>query len=117
MIREFGPALYAEVMTWPRRLILRAAEIGREREAQARLDRLADLKLAAGLKLGQEYVDPKAKGRKPDDPYYTLKPLEGVEKALDRAARPWAYTPEAVAARLDWEQDRSFDRLFAAMQA
>ena len=117
MLREFGPALYAEVMTWPRRLILRAAEIQREREAQARLDRLADLKLAAGLKLGQEYVDPKGQRRKPDDPYYTLKPLESVEKALDRAARPWAYSPEAVAARLDWEQDRAFSALFGGLQA
>lgn len=117
MIREFGPALYAEVMTWPRRLILRAAQIGREREAQARLDRLADLKLAAGLKLGQEYVDPKAKGRKPDDPYYTLKPLEQIEAALDRAARPWVHTPEAVQARLDWEQDQAYARLFGALQA
>ncbi|WP_177182979.1 hypothetical protein [Deinococcus reticulitermitis] len=104
-------------MTWPRRLILRAAEIGREREAQARLDRLTDLKLAAGLKLGEEYVDPKGKGRKPDDPYTTLKPLAQFEDALDRLARPWMHTPEAVQERLDWEQDRAYSALFGALQA
>lgn len=119
MIRVFGPALYREVMGWPRRLILRAAEIQTQREADARLTALTDLSIATGLKLGMEYVDPKnpSGSRKADEPYHTLEPLAKHKADLDRVARPWAHTPEAVQARLDWEQDRAYAALFGTLRA
>lgn len=120
MLRTFGPALYREVMGWPRRLIMRAAEIAAERDAEARLMALDDLSLASGLKLGQTYIDPGAAPRKAGDAYTTNAPLLAHRAALERRARPWLHppeTPEVTAARLDAEQDAAYDRLFGGLMA
>lgn len=108
MIREFGVAAYAEVMTWPRHLILRAAEIERERRAQVREEFVEDLGIADQMELGRRYVDPEAK-KSSGGAYYDLAPYHAHMDALARLARPWEYTPEAARRRREAAEDRMFD--------
>lgn len=104
MIREFGAAAYAEVMTWPRRLILRAIEIERERQAAQREAFLTDVGMGDQMDLGRRYVDPKAK-KDAGGAYYDLSPFNRHRDALARMARPWEYTPEAVQERREAAED------------
>lgn len=103
-------------MTWPRRVIVRAAQIQGEREAEARLTALTDASIAAGLKLGQEYVDPQAK-RVSGGPYYSLAPLSLHRETLERVARPWLHTPDAVRRRRETEEAAMWEKAMQAMGA
>ena len=113
MIRHFGLELYDSVRRWPPALIYRALEIQREREAERRLLELHDTSLSTGLKLGQRYVDPSNRVRQGNEPYYTLEPLIKMQQQLERAARPWEFTPEAVKERREAEEDRDFDAMWS----
>lgn len=122
MIRVFGVAAYPQVMQMPPRLIGRAAEIHAEREAEARLAALDDASTAAGLKLGQKYVDPKNPSgqAKKGDPYYSLDPFNAHLREIERRARPWLYTPAAIRARRELEEERRWqqtEKTLGGMQA
>ena len=117
-MREFGAALYDTVRRWPPALIYRAAEIERERDAGRRLTLLQDTALSTGLKLGQKYVDPKGSAeRNPNEPYYSLQPLQDAQRDLERAAFPWLHTPVAVRERREAEEEHDFDHLFVTLGA
>jgi hypothetical protein len=100
---------------------MRAAEIEGQRTAEARLTALEDLATGAGMKFGQEYVDPKAKPRKHDEPYVSVAPYNKYMDGLRKQAYPWLFeraeTSEEKAARLDQEQDIAFSTLFQALRA
>ncbi|NTX99309.1 hypothetical protein [Deinococcus sp. JMULE3] len=117
MIRVFGVHRYDAVMAMPDRLIARAATIEGERDAERRLTQLRDLSLAAGLKLGQQLVDPKnPSGRPgPGEAYHTLKPFNDHVEQLDQIAHPWEHTREARIARREAEEARRFDRIASAL--
>lgn len=73
------------------------------------------------MNFGQEYIDPKAKPRKHDEPYTSAAPYNRYMDGLRKQAYPEFYnrpeTPEEKAARLDREQDAAFSTLFGALQA
>ncbi|WP_291428506.1 hypothetical protein [Deinococcus sp.] len=122
MIRVFGVAAYPHVMQMPPRLISRAAEIHAEREAEARLNALDDASTAAGLKLGQRYVDPKNPSgqAKKGDPYYSLDPFNAHLRTIEKRARPWLYTPAAIRTRRELEEERRWqqvEKTLGGMQA
>lgn len=119
VLEVFGLEGYHAAMRSPVRLIIQAAEIKRRTDAQQRLAVITDTSLAAGLKLGQKYVDPANPngGRKPGEPYYTLDPLRKHQDALETVAYPWLHTLEARIARRIAEEEADFDRLSAAMGA
>ena len=116
MIRVFGAVAYPTLIGLPYRLLIRAAEIEGQRDAAARLSRVQDGRIADGLKLGREWVPGRKEKADPDAGHWDLSPLLRHEEMLDRLARPWAYTPEAIERRLDAEQDAAFRKLFAAMK-
>lgn len=117
MIRVFGVERYDTIMAMPDRLIARAAMIEGERDAERRLSQLRDLSLAAGLKLGQQLIDPKnPSGRPgPGEAYHTLKPFNEQVEKLEQIARPWEHTREARIARREAEEARRFDRIANAL--
>lgn len=116
MIRVFGALAYPQLIQQPQRLLLRAAEIAGERDAAQRLARVQDGRIADGMKLGRTWVPGRKEKNDPDAGHWDLAPLLKHEEQLDRLARPWAHTPEAVERRLDAEQDAAFYRLFQAMK-
>lgn len=88
ILRHLGPEMYETAIRWPTELITAAIDAARQREAERRLDAVEDLSMAAGLKLGSEYIDPKSKGKKadPQAPYYSLERLQEHQALLrDRA--------------------------------
>jgi hypothetical protein len=119
VIEVFGIEGYRSAMSLPLRLIVRAAEIARMKDAQSRLSAITDASLAAGLKLGQKYVDPAnpTGSRKSGEPYYTLEPLRKHQDALDAIAHPWRHTLELRVARRIAEEEADFRALEAAMGA
>lgn len=122
MIRVFGVQAYPHVMTLPARLIDRAAEIHMQREAEARLAALDDASTAAGLKLGQRYIDPKNPSgqAKKGDPYYSLEPFNTHLREIEKRARPWLYTPTAIRVRRELEEERRWqqaEKTLGGMQA
>ncbi|GGI75332.1 hypothetical protein [Deinococcus wulumuqiensis] len=116
MIRVFGVTAYPQLIQQPYRLLLRAAEIAGEREAALRLARVQDGRIADGMKLGRQWVPGRKEKADPDAGHWDLGPLLRHEEQLDRLARPWAHTPEAIERRLDAEQDAAFHKLFQAMK-
>lgn len=109
MIRHFGVAAYAEVMTWPQRLILRAVEIEGERRAARREEDLTDLSISDSMDQGRKYVDPSAPSTS-GGPYHDLGPYNAHVAALGRAARPWEHTQEAAQAQREAEEDAMWDK-------
>ncbi|WP_019585220.1 hypothetical protein [Deinococcus apachensis] len=101
-------------MSWPRRLIVRAAQIQGERDAEARLTALTDASIGAGLKFGREYIDPDAK-KTQGGAYYSFAPLQRHQAALERQARPWLHTPEAIRQRREAEEDALWDQAAQVM--
>ncbi len=99
---------------WPPALIYRAAEIEQERDAARRLVELQDIAIGSGLKLGQKYVDPGKPAGDLDtsEPHYSLKPLSEHQEALERVARPWLHTQEAIIRRREEEEEAMFDAMF-----
>lgn len=111
---------YEAARTLPPALLRAAIRIEEQRQYEARLDAVTDASIAAGLKLGMRYVDPKAKGRNPDEPYHSLDEFHQHRAFLEAHARPWTVrveTPEEREERLDREQDEAFRRAFGVMQA
>lgn len=109
MIRVFGPAAYPQIIALPLRLIIRAAQIAGERDAEARLTALTDASIGAGLKFGREYIDPDAKTNA-GGPYYSFAPLTRHREALERQARPWQWTAEAIRQRREAEEDAMWSK-------
>lgn len=103
-MRVFGPAAYPAMIDLPLRLIVRAAELQGERDAEARLIQLTDVSLASGLKLGQEYVDPDAKPSG-SRAHYSLARLQEHRTDLERRAYPWLHTPAAIKTRRQQEEE------------
>lgn len=112
MIRVFGVQAYPHVMAMPPRLIGRAAEIHAERDAQVRLDALDDASTATGLKLGQKHIDPKNPSgqAKKGEAYYSLEPFNAHLREIEKRARPWLYTPTAIRARREMEEERRWQQ-------
>lgn len=97
MLREFGPAEYEALRRLPPALLERALQIRREERAADRLRALDDTSIASGLTLGREHIDPNNRGGpKPGEPYVTHDGLKKHREMIDREARPWAYTEEAL---------------------
>lgn len=103
-MRVFGPAAYPAMIDLPLRLIVRAAELQVERDAEARLIQLTDVSLASGLKLGQEYVDPDATPSS-SRAHYSLAKLQEHQIKLEKRAYPWLHTPAAIKSRREREED------------
>ena len=100
----------------PLRLIHRAAEIERERQAAARLTTLQDAVIGTGLAQGKEYVDPGNRGDvDTSKPHYTFRPLQRHQDALDRLARPWAFTEADITARREAQEDAMFNDMFTVI--
>lgn len=98
-------------------MLHRAAEAEHKRRARERLEFVDDTAQAAGLKLGQAYVDPKKPGgeRKPDEPYYSLKPLQEYREQFEKIAFPQFHTLAARIARREAEEEAMYARLESAM--
>ena len=62
------------------------------------------------VNLGTRYVDPKNPngGRKYDEPYTSLDPYLKDTEQLERIARPWLFTDEAIIRRREQEEEREF---------
>ena len=98
-------------MTWPYRLILRAAEIEEQREAERQHARLTLSAIADGMDQGRDYVpgknDPPADA---NSAHYDPTPYRRTAEALLRRARPWEYTLDKLIARRMAEEEAEFDK-------
>lgn len=119
LIRLFGVERYEAARTLPRSLLQSAIRIEQQRQAEARLIQARDTGIAAGLKLGLKYIDPKNPhgGRKSDEPYNSLEPYLKHLEGLERQAYPWLWTPEAIIRRREMEEERAFEQMERAMGA
>lgn len=98
--------MYETAIRWPVDLISAAIEAAKQREAERRLDAVEDLSVAAGLKLGSQYVDPKSKDKETDPkaPYYSLDRLREHQDLL--RARATGERDVAAARRRRRDADR-----------
>lgn len=115
VIRVFGVTAADTVMRWPYRKIIRAAQIEGQRDAEARLARLRDISVADGMDQGRIYVDPK-NPPEAGGAHYDLKPYLAHAEMLERAARPWYYTPQAVRERREREEDAMWEKTMQVLR-
>ena len=119
MLEVFGIQGYEAAMKLSPRMLIRALDVERKRRARARLEYLDDTSFAAGMKFGQEYVDPKNPNgdRKSDDPYYSLKRFQDYRDRLEDVTLTEHDRLARRIARREEEEERDFAKLEAAMGA